>query len=118
LQVPDDLLPKITTGFTIVPPSNTNAFHSSTEDTAIRRIEMEQKRNVFLAKVQKAVNRLPVNERQIIIMRYMSQDHRFDYEVYNEIGLSPRTYFRIKSRAFYNLAFALKEEVYVKGSAS
>ncbi|MCY8011270.1 ArpU family transcriptional regulator [Bacillus haynesii] len=118
LQVPDDLLPKVTAGFNLVPPSNTNAFHSSTEDTAIRRIEMEQKRNVFLAKIQKAVNRLPVNERQIIIMRYMSQDHRFDYEVYNEIGLSPRTYFRIKSRAFYNLAFALKEEVYVKGSAS
>ncbi|WP_412095069.1 hypothetical protein [Bacillus haynesii] len=48
--MPDDLLPKITTGFTIVPPSNTNAFHSFTEDTAIQRIEMEQKRNAFLAK--------------------------------------------------------------------
>lgn len=118
LQVPDNLLPKVTAGFNIVPPSNTNAFHSSTEDTAIKRIEMEQERHAFLLKIQKAVNRLPANERQIIIMRYMSQDHRFDYEVYNEIGLSPRTYFRIKSRAFYNLAFALKEEVYVKGSAS
>jgi len=72
------------------------AFHSFTEDTAIQRIEMEQKRNAFLAKVQKAVNRLPVNERKIIIMRYMSQDHRWDYEVYNEIEMSSRTYFRIK----------------------
>ena len=30
LQVPDDLLPKVTAGFTIVPPSNTNAFLLST----------------------------------------------------------------------------------------
>lgn len=77
LQVPDDLLPKVTAGFNIVPPSNTNAFHSSTEDTAIKRIEMEQERYAFLSKIQKAVNRLPANERQIIIMRHMSTGSPF-----------------------------------------
>lgn len=32
--------------------------------------------------------------------------------VYNEIGMAERIYQRWKSRAFYNLAFALRLEVY------
>ena len=32
--------------------------------------------------------------------------------IYNEIGMAERTYRRWKSRAFYNLAFALRLEVY------
>lgn len=71
LQVSDDMLPKITAGFSIVPPAATNAFHSSTESTAIKLIEWEQKRNAYLERVQKAVNRLPYNERQISLKRYM-----------------------------------------------
>lgn len=112
LQVPDDMLPKITAGFSIVPPAVTNAFHSSTESTAIKRIEWEQKRNAYLEKVQKAVNRLPYNERQIIIKRYMQQEPVFDYQVYNEIGMSERSYARLKASAFINLAFALNVEIH------
>ncbi|QSF97760.1 ArpU family transcriptional regulator [Bacillus paralicheniformis] len=117
LQVPDDLLPKVTAGFNIVPPSNTNAFHSSTEDTAIKRIEMEQERHAFLLKIQKAVNRLPANERQIIIMRYMSQDHRFNYEVYERNWVKPAHILPDKIACFLQSGFALKEEVYVKSAS-
>ncbi|MGH1232317.1 ArpU family phage packaging/lysis transcriptional regulator, partial [Bacillus toyonensis] len=35
-----------------------------------------------------------------------------DYMVYNEMGMSERTYRRVKARAFYKLAFALRLEVY------
>lgn len=115
LQVPDDMLPKITAGFSIVPPSATNAFHSSTESTALKRIEWEQKRNAFLEKVQRAVNRLPYNERQIIIKRYMQQEPVFDYQVYNEIGMSERSYTRLKGKTFLDLAYALNEVVFKKG---
>ena len=34
------------------------------------------------------------------------------YELYNEMGMSESKYYRIKSRAFYKLAFALRIEVY------
>ncbi|WP_338712529.1 ArpU family phage packaging/lysis transcriptional regulator [Bacillus pumilus] len=111
LQVPDDMLPKITGGFSIVPPATTNAFRSSTESTALKRIEWEQKRNAFLEKVQRAVNRLPYNERQIIIKRYMQQEPVFDYQVYNEIGMSERSYTRLKAKTFLDLAYALNEIV-------
>lgn len=106
------MLPKITGGFSIVPPAATNAFHSSIESTAIKRIEWEQKRNAYLERVQKAVNRLPYNERQIIIKRYMQQEPVFDYQVYNEIGMSERSYTRLKAKTFLDLAYALNEVVF------
>ncbi|MGM5473083.1 ArpU family phage packaging/lysis transcriptional regulator [Bacillus pumilus] len=112
MQVPDNMLPKITAGFSIVPPAATNAFHSSTESMAIKRIEWEQKRNAYLERVQKAVNRLPYNERQIIIKRYTQQEPVFDYQVYNEIGMSERSYTRLKGKTFLDLAYAPNEVVY------
>ncbi|KFF56404.1 ArpU family transcriptional regulator [Bacillus subtilis] len=100
LQVPDNFLPKVTPTYSIVPPSITNEFHSSTE------------------RIQRAVNRLSQRERQIIVMLYMQPEEMYDYEVYAEMGLSQRSYYRIKAKAFYRLAFALREEVYKKGAAS
>lgn len=37
MTVPDDIMPKVTPSYSLVPPSDTNAFYSSTEDTAIKR---------------------------------------------------------------------------------
>ncbi|WP_407708215.1 ArpU family phage packaging/lysis transcriptional regulator [Bacillus altitudinis] len=95
-----------------MPPATTNAFRSSTESTAIKRIEWEQKRNAFLEKVQRAVNRFPYNERKIIIKRYMQQEPIFDYQVYNEIGMSERSYACLKGKTFLDLAYALNEVVF------
>jgi ArpU family phage transcriptional regulator len=104
--------PKMTQTYSIIPPSNTNKFHSSTEDVAIRNSDLESERNEYLKGVGLAVNRLGYWERTVIIKRYMQPDDAYDYEVYNEIGFSQRKYYRLKSRAFYKLAFALKIEIY------
>lgn len=48
----------------------------------------------------------------------MQLEEMYDYEVYAEMGMSQRSYYRIKAKAFYRLAFALREEVYKKGAAS
>ncbi|MGG1345996.1 ArpU family phage packaging/lysis transcriptional regulator, partial [Bacillus subtilis] len=114
LQVPDDSLPKITPTYSIVPPSITNEFYSSTEENAIKRLDWEIERNRFLKRIQKAVNRLSLKERQVIVMLYMQQDEMYDYEVYAEMGLSQRSFYRVKAKALYRLAFALREEVYTK----
>ncbi|MCP9299783.1 ArpU family phage packaging/lysis transcriptional regulator [Bacillus halotolerans] len=118
LQVPDDFLPKVTPTYSIVPPSITNEFHSSTEETALKRLEWEIQRDKFLKRIQRAVNRLSKRERQIIVMLYMKLEEMYDYEVYAEMGLSQRSYYRVKAKALYRLAFALREEVYKKGAAS
>lgn len=115
LMDPTDVQPKITSSFQLTPPSNTNAFHSTTEDTATKRIELEMKKKNLNKKVLNAVNRLNYEERSVIIKRYYGQDDVFDYEVYNELGFSERKYYRIKSRAFYKIAFYLRLEVYKDG---
>ncbi|MGG4365697.1 ArpU family phage packaging/lysis transcriptional regulator [Bacillus subtilis] len=118
LQVPDDFLPKVTPTYSIVPPSITNEFHSSTEDAALKRLDWEIQRDKFLKRIQRAVNRLTQRERQIIVMLYMLPEELCDYEVYTEMNMSHRNYYRVKAKAFYRLAFALREEVYKKRQES
>ncbi|MDP4524101.1 ArpU family phage packaging/lysis transcriptional regulator [Bacillus halotolerans] len=118
LQVPDDFLPKVTPTYSIVPPSITNEFHSSTEEAALKRLDWEIQRDKFLKRIQRAVNRLSQRERQIIVMLYMQPEEMYDYEVYAEMDLSQRSYYRVKAKALYLLAFALREEVYKDGGTS
>lgn len=115
LQVPEDFLPKVTATYSLVPPSFSNEFHSSTEDAALKRMDWEIERDRFLKRMQRAVNRLSQKERQILVMLYMQNEEMYDYEVYAEMRLSQRSYYRTKAKAFYRLAFALRVEVYKDG---
>jgi len=110
--VPEDILPKITPSYSLVPPSNTNAFHSSTEDAAIKRVDYEIERDTFMQKLQQAVNRLSKRERELIIKTYMTYEDVYVFDVYSEMGISETTYYRIRERAFYKLAFALHLQVF------
>ncbi len=118
LQMPENFLPKITTTYTITPPSFSNQFHSSTEDAAIKKIDWEIQRYQFMKRIQHAINRLTQKERRILVMLYMQDEEMFDYEIYAEMGLSQRNYYRVKNKAYYRLAFALREEVYKQGDKS
>ncbi|MFE4525427.1 ArpU family phage packaging/lysis transcriptional regulator [Cytobacillus firmus] len=105
-------LPKVTQNFSIELQTYTNQFHSSTEDAAIKNVEFERERSEFIRRVSMAVNRLGYKERSILIRRYMTETDVYDYQVYSELHMSERTYHRYKSKAFYNLAFALRLEIY------
>lgn len=116
LMNPEELEPKVTASFQLAPSAPTNEFSSTTEDTAIRRIDQKLKVEKYIRKIMAAVNRLNYPERTIIIKRYLNSDDVYDYEVYNKLGFSERKYYRIKARAFYKLAFILKIEVYKEES--
>ncbi|MEJ4084059.1 DUF1492 domain-containing protein [Bacillus altitudinis] len=118
LQTPEDFLPKITTTYTITPPSFSNQFHSSTEEAALKKMDWEIERDQFMKWIQRAINRLTQKERRILVMLYMQDEEMFDYEIYAEMGLSQRNYYRVKNKAYYRLAFALREEVYKQGDKS
>lgn len=111
LMDPEELEPKITSTFHLA-KSSTNEKHSKTEDTAIKKINIEMDRENYIKKIIKAVNRLSFLERKIIIKRYLTDEDVYDYEVYNELGLSESKFYRIKSDAFYKLAFLLNIVVY------
>lgn len=112
LMEPIENHPKVTQTFSVLPPSTNKEFVSSTEQMAITKVDKEAARRKLINEMQRAVNRLPFRERALIVLRYMQQEEKYDYEVYNEIGLSERSYYRVKARAFYNLAFILRIEVY------
>lgn len=114
LTVPEDKLPKVTASYSLVPPSFSNEFHSSTEQAVMDRIELDRVRNKHIEWVLRGVNRLSKMEREIIYKRYLEDEEIFDYEIYNEIGMSERRYYRLKARIFYKLAFILKIEEYKK----
>ena len=118
LTVPEEQLPKVTATYSLVPPANTNAFHSSTEETAVRNIDFQIERDKFLDWLIRGVNRLTKMEREIIYKRYLEEEEIFDYEIYKDIGMSERRYYQLKARIFYKLAFLLKIEVYKCEEAS
>ncbi|MHA7743898.1 ArpU family phage packaging/lysis transcriptional regulator [Priestia aryabhattai] len=112
MTVPDDIVPKITPSYSLVPPSTTNSFYSSTECTAIKRVEYEIQRENFMQRVHQAVNRLSKRERELIIKTYMTYEDVYAFEVYNEMGISEATYYRIREKALYKISFALQLQVY------
>lgn len=111
-QMPSDILPKVTASYSIVPPSVTNEFNSSTENIAIERIQYEMARDKFMNWVHRAVNRLPKRERQIIHMYYMEEEKGYDPDIMDEVKLGRTTYYKVKGKALLRLAFSLRKEVF------
>lgn len=90
----------------------TNAISKPCEDTAVWNVDNELRIKQAFDRVQRALRGLKRTERQIVEMYYLSGDELTDYNVYIELNLSERSYYRRKSRAIYQLAFAMGLEVY------
>ncbi|MFJ8354109.1 ArpU family phage packaging/lysis transcriptional regulator [Bacillus paramycoides] len=111
---------KVTPSYEMREHGPTHTVGKPLEDVAIANVQQSE-REEWLEKmsfrVDQALNRFGNgiagrNQRDIIIKRYLEDEDICDYMVYNEMGMSERTYRRVKSRAFYKLAFALRLEVY------
>jgi ArpU family phage transcriptional regulator len=107
LTLPQDSLPTITASYSITPPSRTNQFYSSTEAVAIQRMDYEREREEYMQMIEEAVNRCSELERAIIIRSYMQPEDVYDYEIFNELGLSESKYYRLKGKALDKLAVIL-----------
>lgn len=100
-------------------PSYEERFHGPTnmtgapaEDCAVLNVDNEDRIRELTERVFMAVSRLGKREREAITKRYLIDDDVYDHHVYAEMDISKRTFDRIKARAVYKLAFALKREVY------
>lgn len=101
-----------TAGYSLVPPTQTNQFRSSTENVAIKNADIETRRKEHVQRVLTAVKRLGKRERELIMTRWFGDDDLTDIEAYIELNMAPSTFYRIRGGAFYKLAFALRLEVY------
>ncbi|WP_018764103.1 ArpU family phage packaging/lysis transcriptional regulator [Bacillus sp. 105MF] len=93
----------------------TNLVGKPAEEVALANVELSERElrlNRLSFQVDKVLSRFSKSQRDIIVKRYLEDEDVFDYMVYNEIGMSERTYRRNKANAFYKLAFALRLEVY------
>lgn len=105
LSTSHEFLPNVTTNYSLVPPTKTNAIFSSTESAAIKNADEAKKRIDYMRFIEDAVNRLEGDERLIIVSRYMRNDKVTDIQVYSKNFITARTYYHKKAAAFWNLAF-------------
>lgn len=111
LQVSLNKQPSITASFSLAPASS-NLPSSSTENAALANVQYERDRIEYLEWISEGVNRLGETERAIIYMRYLQKYEEFDYQIYSELNMSERSYYRVKADMFINLALALNIAVY------
>lgn len=90
----------------------TNAISKPCEDIAVWNVDNELRLKQAYDRVQRALRGLKRTERRIIELLYFNNDDVFNYNVYTELNMSERTYGRYKTRAMYQLAFAMGLEVY------
>lgn len=111
---------KVTPSYEIRYHGPTNDIGKPLEDVAMANIQ-QSKREEWIKQTSFRIDqflsrlgngRAGMDQRNIIIKRYLEDEDVCDYMVYNEIGMSERTYRRVKARVFYKLAFALRLEVY------
>ncbi|WP_339063582.1 ArpU family phage packaging/lysis transcriptional regulator [Tepidibacillus marianensis] len=93
---------------------NTYAIGKPAEDVAVWNSDNEKRIVETSERVERAVNRLSKKEKEIVIKRYLEDDEAYDYLICHELGMSERSYRRVKARAMYKLAFMLKLEVMIE----
>lgn len=118
LTTPEELLPTITPKYTLEMRGNTGSVYSKTENAAIRNVELYQKAEKFFENFNRGFYRLSYKEREIIVKAFLEEEPAFNYQIANELNVSERTYYRMKSQALYKLALALRVEVYEEAKSS
>ncbi|ANS51153.1 ArpU family transcriptional regulator [Bacillus thuringiensis] len=111
---------KVTPSYKVREHGPTHIVGKPLEDVAIANLQQSEREEwleLISFRIDQFLNRLGNGsagriQRDIISKRYLEEEDVCDYMIYNEIGMAERTYRRWKSRAFYNLAFALRLEVY------
>lgn len=102
----------ITQGYTERYHGPTNETSDQTSQIALENVSEYERRRNYCKRIEKAVRRLPLAERQLIEARYMGDDSEYitDYAVYShriKPPISETTYSKIRWRAFYKLALNL-----------
>ncbi|MBG9785257.1 ArpU family transcriptional regulator [Bacillus sp. C1-1] len=104
-----DEMPKVTAQYTLLSTGSSKPFFTQQED------EMKQEqteRHAFLDVIQQCINRLSEVERELIVRRYLEED-RFDYQVYMEMMISERQYYRLKTKALAKLHYLMGVAGYI-----
>ncbi|GGH28616.1 ArpU family phage packaging/lysis transcriptional regulator [Paenibacillus segetis] len=89
----------------------TNAISKPTETIAIRNVDKEAELREKSALLDKAMGNLSSPQREVIERSYLDNEGEYDFISCGEMGISDRTYRRIKASAIQVLAAFMKLEV-------
>ncbi|MEK3873668.1 MULTISPECIES: ArpU family phage packaging/lysis transcriptional regulator [unclassified Paenibacillus] len=106
----DEREPTMTASYEDRPSGPTNVTSDQTANVAVFNVDEPARRRIFIQKIERAVSKLPVQERLLISKRYMEDDYKRDYQIYDtEMPMSKTKYTNLRLRAFYRLAFTLSD---------
>lgn len=103
-------MPSITPHYTIVPPTFTNQFHSSTEDAALYSDTVGKKFKDYVDRVNTALNSIPATNRIVIYKSLILEQS--DVKIGNELNYSEFTIRDLRMEGITQLAYALGIDVY------
>lgn len=89
----------------------TNAISKPTETIAIRNVDKEAELREKSELLDKAMSKLSSAQREVIERSYLDNEGEYDFISCGEMGISDRTYRRIKASAIQVLAAFMKLEV-------
>lgn len=112
LTVPEERMPSLTAQYTLEMPNYSNLKQSGVERAAIDNVDGEQERQRFLKRISISMKKLTMLERQLIFLKYLHMEPRYNYEIYRELNISESKFYRLRNNALYKLALALKIEKY------
>ena len=102
--------PKITPSYSIVPPTNTNQFHSSTERAALYSMEHGDKFAKYVEYVDNAVNSLSEKYRVIVIRCFFKNES--DTKIGMDLNYSESSVRDLRREALELFSYALKVDRY------
>ncbi len=112
LTTPEDLMPAITTKYTLEMPNFSNVKQSSVEGAAVKSADHFKEYEKFFGWFNRGLCKLTQIERHLITLAYLEMEPMYNYEIYTELNISERKFYRMRSKALYKLALALGKEVY------
>ncbi|MGG4552594.1 ArpU family phage packaging/lysis transcriptional regulator [Paenibacillus humicus] len=101
----------LTPSYTVKENTGFTGISKQTENIAIHNVDGEEKAKLTYERVALAISRLTDVHREIVTTRYLSHPEPLDINVWMELNLSERTYYRLKREAMSELAYALRLEV-------
>lgn len=87
-----------------------------TASVAIHNVDERERRRLFVERVERAVQRLPYDQRRLIELKYMQDELVSNFQVYtDEMMISERYFRKLRWKAFEKLAGLLRVGVLKEG---
>lgn len=104
--------PQITQAFSFIPPSTNRSLNNIEQSASrnIKRDELMQQRERVLESLHDAVEKLPPDEKFIIVKNYLNDESTMN--IYMDLGISKTKFHEVKQDAIVRLAFYLGIECY------